>query len=56
MYSKGECIFITAKLPGFIKMGSDNLIEKYLFLITLHNGFESITQPLHIQELFATVP
>lgn len=39
----GERIFITAKLPGYIKVGSDDLIEKYLFLTTSHDGFGSIT-------------
>lgn len=40
---RGERIFITAKLPGYIKVGSDDLIEKYLFLTTSHDGFGSIT-------------
>jgi len=39
----GERIFITAKLPGYIRVGSDDLIEKYLFLTTSHDGFGSIT-------------
>ena len=39
---KGEKIFITAKLPGYIKVGSDDMIEKYLFLTTSHDGFGSI--------------
>src|SRR6266542_4669351 len=39
----GERIFITAKLPDYIKVGSDDLIEKYLFLTTSHDGFGSIT-------------
>ncbi len=39
----GERIFITAKLPGYIKVGKDDLIEKYLFLTTSHNGYGSIT-------------
>lgn len=39
----GERIFITAKLPGYIKVGSDDLIEKYLFLTTSHDGYGSIT-------------
>jgi len=38
----GERIFITAKLPGYIRVGSDDIIEKYLFLTTSHNGFGSI--------------
>lgn len=40
---KGERIFITAKLPDYIKVGSDDLIEKYLFLTTSHDGFGAIT-------------
>ncbi len=40
---KGEKIFITAKLPGYIKVGSDDMIEKYLFLSTSHDGYGSIT-------------
>jgi len=40
---KGERIFITAKLPEFIKVGKSDLIEQYLFLTTSHDGFGSIT-------------
>ena len=40
---KGERIFITAKLPGYIKVGKADLIEQYLFLTTSHDGFGSIT-------------
>ena len=39
---KGEKIFITTKLPGYIKVGNDDMIEKYLFLTTSHDGFGSI--------------
>jgi phage/plasmid-like protein (TIGR03299 family) len=39
----GERIFITAKLPGYIRVGSDDLIEQYLFLTTSHDGSGSIT-------------
>jgi phage/plasmid-like protein (TIGR03299 family) len=39
---KGERIFITAKLPGYIRVGKEDLIEQYLFLTTSHNGFGSI--------------
>lgn len=40
---KGERIFITAKLPSYIRVGKDDLIEQYLFLTTSHDGFGSIT-------------
>lgn len=40
---KGERIFITAKLPDYIKVGNNDLIEKYLFLTTSHDGYGSIT-------------
>ncbi len=39
----GERIFITAKLPDYITVGKDDLIEKYLFLTTSHDGYGSIT-------------
>jgi phage/plasmid-like protein (TIGR03299 family) len=39
----GEKIFITAKLPGYIRVGNDDLTEKYLFLTTSHDGYGSIT-------------
>jgi phage/plasmid-like protein (TIGR03299 family) len=40
---KGERIFITAKLPKYIRVGNDDVIEQYLFLTTSHDGSESIT-------------
>lgn len=41
---KGERIFITAKLPNYIRIGnSDDVIEKYIFLTTSHDGSGSIT-------------
>ena len=40
---KGERIFVTAKLPDYIRVGKEDLIEKYLFLTTSHDGFGSIT-------------
>lgn len=40
---KGERVFITAKLPAYIKVGKDDLIEQYIFLTTSHDGGGSIT-------------
>jgi phage/plasmid-like protein (TIGR03299 family) len=40
---KGERIFITAKLPDYIRVGRDDLIEQYIFLTTSHDGYGSIT-------------
>lgn len=39
---KGERIFITAKLPDYITVGRNDLIEQYLFLTTTHDGTGSI--------------
>ncbi|MEP7376798.1 MAG: DUF932 domain-containing protein [Chitinophagaceae bacterium] len=43
LHKNGERIFITAKLPGYIKVGREDLIEQYLFLTTSHDGYGSIT-------------
>lgn len=41
---QGERIFITAKLPGYIRVGKgDDVSEKYIFLTTSHDGSGSIT-------------
>lgn len=34
----GERIFITAKLPSYIRVGNNDVIENYLFLTLYHNG------------------
>lgn len=39
---RGERIFITAKLPDYIKVGADDMIEKYIFFTTSHDGTGSI--------------
>jgi len=38
----GETIFITAKLPSYIRVGKDDDIEKYLLLTMAHDGSKSI--------------
>ena len=40
---KGERIFIAAKLPDYIRVGRNDLIEQYIFLTTSHDGLGSIT-------------
>lgn len=41
---QGERIFITAKLPGYIRVGNgDDVTEMYIFLTTSHDGTGSIT-------------
>jgi phage/plasmid-like protein (TIGR03299 family) len=40
---KGERIFITAKLPNYIRVGRNDCIEKYIFLTTSHDGYGSVT-------------
>ena len=47
LHKKGERIFITAKLPNYIKVGNDDLIEQYLFLTTSHDGAVVLQQRLH---------
>ncbi|WP_342647348.1 DUF932 domain-containing protein [Mucilaginibacter sp. CSA2-8R] len=39
----GERVFITAKLPDYIRVGKKDWIEQYLFLTTSHDGLGSIT-------------
>ncbi|GGB64276.1 hypothetical protein GCM10007424_00170 [Flavobacterium suaedae] len=40
----GERIFISAKLPGYIRVGNgDDVTQKYIFLTTSHDGSGSIT-------------
>lgn len=40
---KGERIFITAKLPDYIKVDDTDLIEQYLFLTSSHDGSGAVT-------------
>ncbi|MES2454002.1 MAG: DUF932 domain-containing protein [Bacteroidota bacterium] len=40
--SNGARIFITAKLPDYIRVGRNDCIEKYLFLTTSHDSLGSI--------------
>jgi len=39
----GEVIFITAKLPSFIRVGANDDIEKYLLFTSSHDGSGAIT-------------
>lgn len=40
--ANGSRIFITAKLPDYIRVGRNDCIERYLFLTTSHDGLGSI--------------
>lgn len=40
---QGERVFITAKLPDYIRVGVNDMIQQYLFLTTSHDGLGSIT-------------
>lgn len=39
----GQIVFVTAKLPEYIRVGRDDLIEQYLMLTSSHDGTGSIT-------------
>jgi phage/plasmid-like protein (TIGR03299 family) len=39
----GETTYITAKLPDYIKVGRNDLIDQYLFLTSTHDGLGCIT-------------
>lgn len=41
--SCGQVTFITAKLPEYIRVGREDLIEQYLFLTSSHDGSGSIS-------------
>jgi len=41
--AQGATIFVTAKLPDYIRVGRDDCIEKYLLLTSSHDGTGSIT-------------
>ena len=40
---KGERIFLTAKMPDNLRISKDDVIEKYIFLTSSHDGRASIT-------------
>jgi len=39
----GQKVFITAKLPDYIKVGNGDMIEQYLFLTNTHDGSGAVT-------------
>lgn len=40
---KGEVIWMAAKMPAYIKVGKDDLIDQYVLLTNTHNGTGSVT-------------
>lgn len=43
---KGERVWILAKMPDYIKVGKDDLIEQYVLLYNSHDGSTAITAQL----------
>ena len=39
----GETIFVSAKLPSYIKIGNNDICEQYLFLTNSHDGTKAVT-------------